>query len=206
MARQKNDFYETAPWQTRALLAHQPISGTVLEPCVGDWSIVRVLNDEAPAITGIITNDIDPQRSADFHFDAASPELWCEILKLGGVDWVVSNPPFLMPVCRDIVIQALKYARVGVAMMLPLSFREPTPKINPRGPFLEENPISRLLTLPRYSFTGNGKTYSMTTEWAIWIKHPKMTGAHIGEDGDPLPPVLSLYKADEKFAEPLFLA
>ena len=42
--RRSNDFYQTPAWATRALLArHTPITGVILEPCVGDGSIAREL-------------------------------------------------------------------------------------------------------------------------------------------------------------------
>jgi hypothetical protein len=105
------------------------------------------------------------------------------------VDWVVTNPPYTMPICTQIVEQAVKHASVGVAMMLRISFREPTVKKNPRGPFLSEHPISRLITLPRYSYTGDGKSDSVTTEWAIWLKEPSS-----------LPPILSLPNANTLYS------
>lgn len=179
--RHEHDFYETAQWQTKALVANQRIDGQVLEPCVGDSSIATFFH-------GCITNDIDSKREADYSYDAASPALYDHIEQdYGQVDWVVTNPPFSMPLCRDIVALAVERARVGVAMMLRISFREPTAKINPRGPFLAAHPISRLLTLPRYSFTGNGKSDSATTEWVIWIKDPLYNSGL---------PILSLYGAD----------
>jgi hypothetical protein len=80
---------------------------------------------------------------------------------------------------------------VGVAMMLRLSFEEPTAHVNPRGPFLEANPLTRKLVMPRYSFTGNGNSDSVTTAWMIWSKVP-LSGA----------PMLSLYRADSLYARP----
>lgn len=195
MSRRANDAYFTAPWQTRALLHHQPISGLVLECCSGDQSIAKELR--AARLT-VVTNDIDQKRRADFHFDAASED---GALSLYGTfrvrykqhpDWVITNPPYAMPTCTQIIENAILYARVGVAMMVRLSFREPTSKVNPRGPFLEACPPQRALTLPRYSFTGDGKSDSATTEWLIWLAEPSS-----------LPPLLSLYKADERFSDAL---
>lgn len=201
MARREKDFYETAPWQTRALLAHQPISGVVLEPCVGDHSIANILSGylmHQPGSTALVTNDIDTNRSAAFHFDASDERLYEAVAKNhGGVDWVVTNPPYAMPLCTDIVRLAVRHARIGVAMMLRISFREPTAKVNPRGPFLYNNPISRLLTLPRYSFTGDGKSDSTTTEWVIWLRSDEYLR---------LPRILSLYQADVKYANELLVS
>lgn len=202
--RRALDFYETAPWQTRALLRNHPIEGRILDPCVGDGSIVRVIAHELLRTTVLIcTNDLDHNKQADYHEDACTAALY---EKVGPIDWVVTNPPYEPQVCLDIVRQAVAHARVGVAMMLRLSFREPTAKgskrkvlrdgriiraSSPRGPWLAEHPPSRLLTLPRYSFTGDGHSDSVTTEWVIWTKASIQSC---------VPAILSLYNADRIYA------
>lgn len=183
--RRENDAYYTPAWQVRALLAHQPIAGTVIEPCVGDGAIANILKDHAL----VFTNDIDRNCEATWHMDASQPEFWAQ---LPPFDWAVTNPPYEMPMCRDIVALAFKHARVGIAMLLRLSFEEPTAKVHPRGPWLEAHPLARKFTLPRYSYTQNGKSDSTTTAWMLWAKVPL-----------PGPPMLSLYKADERYAQPL---
>tara|TARA_R110000824_G_scaffold32908_3_gene106098 strand:- start:10285 stop:10866 length:582 start_codon:yes stop_codon:yes gene_type:complete len=166
--RRALDAYLTPSWQTRALLRHQPINGVVLEPCAGDGGIARVILDECKPDGGVYTNDINEWcNAADSHWDAALDEMQVAI---GAVDWIVTNPPYTQPVCRDIVMQSVKHARVGVAMLLRLSFLEPTAKKNPRGPWLKDNPPSRILVLPRHSYTQDGKSDSCTTAWMIWLK------------------------------------
>lgn len=81
--RRARDFYETAPWMTRALLAHVPeLSGRVLKPCAGRGAIASILSTEGGL--SVVTNDIDPQLSADFHEDASQPTFWSSV---GPVDW-----------------------------------------------------------------------------------------------------------------------
>jgi hypothetical protein len=46
------------------------------------------------------------------------------------------------------------------------------PALEPLGPRLSAHPVSRLLVLPRHSFTGNGKTDTATTVWAIHSERP----------------------------------
>lgn len=169
--RRSLDAYYTPSWQTHALLTHEPsINGTILEPCAGDGSIVRALREKLWGRQHrIITNDVDPLVRADYHFDASSPTLYRVTHdEVGPIDWVVTNPPYKMPLCRDIVAMAVEHARVGVAMLLRISFREPTTKVNPRGPWLAAHPIHKLITLPRHSYTGDGRSDSVTTEWCIW--------------------------------------
>ena len=165
--RRVNDFYETPPWMTRALTKYVLIHGVVFEPCVGDHSILGAL---PPSTYQRITNDIDPNKPANFHLDAAQDEVWDQIEP---VDWVITNPPFKNPLPLEMLKRATKVARVGVAFMLRLSFLEPTAdeKKHPRGPWLSENPPDQMLVMPRHSFTGNGKSDSVTTAWMIWYKH-----------------------------------
>jgi hypothetical protein len=160
-------FFETPRWQTRALLRHQPdIAGVVLDPCAGNGSIASVVSRSG---TRVSTNDWDTDLSADWHLDARSPDLYARV---GPVDWVVSNPPYAIPMCLDVVVRAVREARIGVAMLLRISFREPTRHRFPRGPWLKKNPVSRVLTFPRYSYRVDGKLESATTEWVVWLKRP----------------------------------
>ena len=155
------DFYETPAWQTEALLRFQPdISGVILDPCAGTGAIARVLESAGHPV---VTADLNPEHGPQEVSDASTAALYTQV---GPVDWVVTNPPYRMPVCFEIVAQAVAHARVGVAMLLRLSFREPT---RVRGPWLAAHPVSRLLTLPRTSYTQNGKSDSVTTEWCVWF-------------------------------------
>ena len=157
--RIKHDFYETPEWQTKALRRRVQIAGTVFECCVGDGSVARMFPD-----CKLVTNDIDPERAADFHHDAGGEALWNEAPK---TDWVVTNPPFnaAMPILR----RAIDHARVGVVFLLRLSFMEPTRE---RGPFLSATPPHRQIILPRWSYKQNGQTDCVTTAWFVWMKSP----------------------------------
>lgn len=152
------DFYETPPWQTVALMRRVQISGRVLECCVGDQSLAK-------SLTGcdMVSNDIDPNRLADFHLDATISESWG---RFPAVDWVVTNPPFncAMPILR----LAHQHARFGVVFLLRLSFMEPTKE---RGPWLASNPPNRQIILPRWSYKQNGATDSVTTAWFVWHRN-----------------------------------
>ena len=184
MSRRHHDFYETPGYMTRALLAlHPGIAGTVLECCAGDGSIATVLRHEAGL--RVLTNDVDAMRLADYCLSAAEPELWAK----QSADWVITNPPYQLPACLRIVDQAVKHARVGVAMMLRLSFKEPT---RLRGPWLADHPIQREIVMPRYSFTGNGKSDNVTTAWMIWTRTPLPGAAHV-----------SVFDAEKSFARPM---
>jgi hypothetical protein len=160
--RRENDFYPTPGGATHELLRHVNVFGRVLECCSGDLSMSWVLGGSR-FVAGVWTNDIDPQRSAKSHGDAADPSWWRSIETF---DWVVTNPPFLK--AAEILKLAHQHAYVGVAMLLRLSFLEPC---EGRALFLAENPPDKLIVLPRISFTGDGKTDSVTCAWFVWDKY-----------------------------------
>jgi hypothetical protein len=187
MPRRLQDRYLTPNWQTRALLAHQPgIDGLILEPCCGDGGMARAF------ARPVVCNDLDPQLDAPFQFSAADPLLYDRVEQTFEcqVDWVITNPPYAMPLCRDIVALAIERAAVGVAMLLRLSFLEPTHKIWPRGKLLTAHPPTRLLVLPRHSYTDNRQTDLVTTAWVIWCR-PELVA--------DVPPIECLYLADRAF-------
>jgi hypothetical protein len=171
--RRPFDFYPTHAAVTAVLLDHVTIAGRVLEPCAGAGDMARVLRAHAP-ITAVATNDYDPSRRADFHGDAADPMATC--YTAGRSDWVVTNPPFSQ--AAGILQTAYAQARVGAAFLLRLSFAEPA---NGRGAWLAAHAgrLSHLIVLnPRPSFTGDGKTDSVTAAWFVW-QHAHSGGAAV---------------------------
>jgi hypothetical protein len=109
------DFYPTPPWATRALLHHVPMAGTCWEPGCGSGWMSEVLIKHG---LDVYSTDIQPRGYGDpepLDFLAAD---------LAGVefDWVVTNPPYVDAL--GFVTQALKVARVGVAMLVKLAFFE----------------------------------------------------------------------------------
>lgn len=160
--RHTNDFYQTPSWATRCLLDHlkMPTPSSIFEPCVGDGAIARELQQRGHRVS---TNDLDTSRAADVHFDAT--DVWPLMVTIERPDWVITNPPF--SAAYRILRRAIASAS-SVAMLLRLSFLEPTQE---REAFLVEEPPNLLIVLPRYSFTGDGKTDSVTSAWMIWSRH-----------------------------------
>lgn len=170
MPRRPNDFYPTPEWATVELL-HRIISlsgARILEPCAGDGAIAKVLK-RTWGEDRIITSDIDPAMDIDFCMDACDDKVY----DLLAPDAIITNPPFSL--AHIIVPKAVKKASLLVAMLLRLSWLEPAMN---RDTWLAENPPDRLLVLPRISFTGDGKTDSVTCGWFIWQKTP-VRGPHI---------------------------
>jgi len=196
--RRPRDAYATPAWQAWALLANQPdLGGLILEPCVGAGALARVLMAGCPG--RVLTNDVDPGYHARYGYDATNPRLYDQIEQDEGraVDWIVTNPPYRMPVCRDLVALAIERARIGVAMLLRLSFLEPTARRFPRGVLLTAHPPSRLLVLPRNSYLENGHSDVVTTAWFLWCRPEAVAG---------LPPIQSLHLAHRTPARPVVAA
>lgn len=162
--RRPNDWYPTPAWATEILLTVTGITGTVLEPCVGAGHIANVLRRRE---IDVMTNDLDPRFPADFHMDALSADFAHRFRP----DWVISNPPFV--IADRLVPRCLEMAEWGVAMLLRLSWLEPT---RARSYLLEHNPPTSLVILPRISFTGDGQVDNVTTAWFVWDRRERNDG------------------------------
>lgn len=147
-------------WAADVLLRHIPSlhGALVLEPCVGEGDLCPPI---LAAGANLLTVDIDPQHSPDFVGDATDAGFWDTLI--GKPDWVITNPPFKH--AHQIVEHAVANAQTGVAMLLRLSYLEPTLD---RADFLQVFPPKKLIVLPRFSFTRDGKTDSVTCAWMIW--------------------------------------
>lgn len=157
--RREHDFYPTPANATRELLKRINIVSPVLEPCVGRGDMADVLRTD-PRVGLVFTNDLDRTHLADWHDDATWEGFW---RTLPPIEYVVTNPPFSK--ADQILPLAWKYARVGVAMLLRISYLEPC---EGRGAWLAEHPPSKLIVLPRISFTGDGDTDMATCAWFVW--------------------------------------
>jgi hypothetical protein len=137
---------------------------TILEPCVGNHAIERVITQ----CGGIVfTNDISLSHSADTHLDATLPAAW---QSFPPVDWVITNPPFSK--ASQIIPLAYNHASAGVAMLLRLSWIEPCAD---RAKFLHAHPpTSTIIVNPRPAYIpGSKSTDSVTSAWIIWRKDGK---------------------------------
>lgn len=164
MKRRKNDAYYSAQWMVMRLLDVIHVSGRILEPCVGDGAISEPLRASGLSVS---TNDIDDCVPTDTHGDYL-------LSSLGKFDWIITNPPFSQ--AFQMLVKAFGETDRGVAFQLRLSFLEPTKE---RVEWLHVNPPSHLIVLPRYSFTGDGKSDSVTTAWMVWEHDSTNSGIYI---------------------------
>lgn len=162
------DFYETNADAVAALRARVRITGRVFEPCNGLSAISRHFADCV-----VRTNDIDPRKPADTHVDAAEARV------LPG-ESVVTNTPFgaaAFPIVRNFVEQGAPCYFLEL-----LSFLEPTFE---RGDWLQAHPPVGQIVLPRYSYTGDGKTFQVTCAWLLWNTAPLVPAIQIVSKGPP---------------------
>ena len=158
MSRRPLDAYDTHASAVAELRARVHICGRIIEPCSGRGAIAKSFAGQQ-----VFTNDLDETTPASAHVDACA---YTACLPFDLRDqWVVTNPPF-SDALR--ILQHYRNLAARCAFLLRLSFLEPT---KARAPWLAENPPSGLIVLPRYSFTGDGKTDSVTCAWMIW-GHP----------------------------------
>lgn len=166
--RRDKDFYPTPAAATLALLRSEvgpKLFGNILEPCVGAGDMSRLLVKSG---VNLFTADIDPQWPADVHCDASNYDF--RTMEVSGIDWVVTNPPFNCGL--EILKNLLPQVNRGVAMLLRVTFLEPTIH---RGSFLVDHPPSKIIHMPRVSFTGDGKTDSAHAAWIVWDKYSQYT-------------------------------
>lgn len=158
MARREKDFYPTPQWATDVLLQYTQPHGFILEPCAGNGAISDVLARKC----SVVTNDIDPKHNTTYTEDVSDTEGWT---RLPRADWVITNPPFSDS--YEIARLSYEHAKWGSAMLLRLTFLEPCLR---RASWLQKRPPSKIIVLPRISFTGDGKTDSVTCAWFVWEK------------------------------------
>lgn len=164
MTRRPHDQYFTPASACEVLKRHWDgwkSADCLIEPCVGRGDIV-----DAFQFRPWMTFDIDLAMVANAHADMTQPRSWRGIHSALGSSncTVITNPPFS---CASSIICNALMRDYPVAALLRLSFLEPT---KDRGPWLAENPPDLVIVLPRISFTGDGKTDSVTCAWMIWDK------------------------------------
>lgn len=176
MSRRKLDFYETPPHYIEALqrVIGEP-GGRIIEPCAGKGMIVSLLDVDGDWRT----NDLNPRRSTDTHFNAA--KLWPgQLTRPTKWDWGITNPPFRQPTMLRIIRNML-FCCKNVAVLARLSFLEPT--LTRRAFWIRHQRNLNVIVLPRYSFRKNdaGKraTDSVTCCWLVWDRRSTVVSGQL---------------------------
>lgn len=116
------DDFPTPPWASRALVEHVIGAGavrglTAIDPACNRGFMARPLGEYFGRVHA---RDIHPygwsgqEAVEDFLFPGSGPA--------GGVDWVITNPPFRLG--EQFTLTSLASARVGVAMFVRTAFVE----------------------------------------------------------------------------------
>lgn len=156
------DFYETPRKITQVLLKHNPtIQGNVLEPCCGQGAISSYLINQ-----GFDVSATDIKHGCEY--DATQLNYWKKLSVKP--DWIITNPPFTD--APEILKYSLEHSRVGVAMLLRLSFLEPCKN---RAKLLQnygDNLMQIIPLNPRVKFNPEDKgTDNVTVAWFVWNKN-----------------------------------
>ncbi len=170
MSRHDFDWYPTPSPFTRFLqrtmksVGH-PIQGRMFAPCVGDGAIIRAWHPGPSDLWR--TNDLDTRWPAGTHGDATDPSIW------QFVDWTVDNPPF--EAFLPIVLNALRFSTVGVAMHLRISVNERLKEDEDRIRLLKQFPPTGQIFLPRWAYrrskkSGDWSTDSVISAWFVWLQ------------------------------------
>lgn len=157
--RRDNDFYPTLDENAiKYLMRHWeiPKDANIFECCNGEGH----LSDQLAKLNfyNVATGDITDKIN---YFDATKQHLWEDVRP----DYTITNPPF--KILMDILPLAWEHSKRGVAMLLPLSFLEPC---HNRYEWVCGHPIHTVLSIPRISFTGNGRHNFVATAWYVWDK------------------------------------
>lgn len=176
MTRIKNDAYYTPlpiyKWLSDKL---QLTEQRIFDPCCG--------NSHATALTfgkdnHVVENDIVPlaENRDRYCFDATENwDLYLPKYYLSAIDWVITNPPYKRGMSESIIQQSLIHANTGVAMLLRLSWLEPTrnrvkllTNSNPaRSRCMELLAVYPISPRPKFDPSKPGND-SMTVAWFIW--------------------------------------
>lgn len=161
------DDFPTPPWATRALIEYviddrSTIAGmTCLEPACGVGHMSKVLKDHFATVSDADVSDYGYGEVRDFLKDTYSADSY---------DWVITNPPFRL--AEEFVLQALKIARVGVAILARTVFLESAGRY--RAIFQTTPPTKFAQFVERVPMVKGRLDKSATTAtgycWLVWDK------------------------------------
>ncbi len=144
-----------------------PLTGTCLDCCAGEGTIAKALAEKSRL--RVITNDINPDLSMDYHQDASIQLGW---QRLPDADWIISTPPYTK--ASTIIPLAYEKVKKGIIMLLKLSYLEPC---QDRVEWLTEHPPTKLICIPAILSDLSAKKRdldSIACAWFVWLKDPSI--------------------------------
>lgn len=176
--RNKDDFYATPEWATRAILPHLT-RGFVLDPCCGEGAILDVINDEWMSEIASV-GKLPVINTAGIEIDLARFRVSCgtghdvehrDALKTEPWPWcgpsgkyqILTNPPYSLAM-EFILRAAVEAPRVDRTFLLRLNFLGS----QKRAGWLRANAPDVFVLPRRPSFTPDGKTDATEYAWFSW--------------------------------------
>lgn len=171
------DFFPTPPWATRALIERviqsadvgivdAPLAEyTAWEPACGEGHMAEVLREY---VTDVLATDVFDYGYGDATLDFTSD---LEAGAHADRDFIVTNPPFGAK-SEEFVLQALRLARVGVAMFVRLQWLETVGRYER---IFKDNPptliafFAERVNLCKGRWDPEGGTATAYI-WLVWIK------------------------------------
>jgi hypothetical protein len=158
------DFYPTPPWGTKALLKYEDFEGTIHEPCCGDGSMSKVIEEQYP--DKVISSDL---------YDRGYGSVQ-DVFSIEKCENFITNPPF--NIVEDILEHALKITERKICLLLRTAFLESASRYNKFFKFGDKRP-NRMYTfsqrLSMYPAGQNIKSGGTTSySWFVWDKRMHM--------------------------------
>lgn len=162
-----DDLYETPAVATRALLNYIDIMPyqTVWEPACGPGAIVRELEAARHDVIATDINDYGGEQDAVGNF--------LEYKQLPyGVDWLITNPPFMKGMAHKFRNHALKTLKIpNVALLVRLAYLEGVGRMldHQDGTMSKVIIFSRRLPMMhRHGWEGPTNSSAMAFCWVVW--------------------------------------
>lgn len=172
-------FFATPFYATHAILDHEELQGSILEPAAGEGHISKVLRDRYKG-SQIVSTDLI-ERNDKWHCNIKSGVNFLTTKYTHRYGNIVTSPPFLLS--KEFVEKALTVANRKVIMFMKLQFLEG----QKRGDVLKKQPLKAVYVfLQRCAplkdgrdFMPNGKRWSSSVPfaWFVWEK---------GYEGEPV--------------------
>lgn len=168
------DYYPTPPWAARAggelIKRLDPAAKTAWEPACGEGHMADPL---AAYFDGLWASDIHGHGFGAVH-DFLGGALPSEVQ--AGVDWVITNPPFLL--AAEFLARGLEVANRGVALLCRLAFLESETRyqlLYGDQPVTVVAPFTERVAMQLGSWNPKGAT-ATAYAWFVWVKGSPIRG------------------------------